>query len=84
MAKKKMEKGDTLVCVPCGAEYIVTDVGTAYAEAWCCGVPLKAKAAGKAPAKKAPVKKAPARKALAKKAPARKPAAGKAAPRKKR
>jgi len=69
MAKKKIAKGDTLVCVPCGAELIVTNVGTAYAEQWCCGVAMKAK---------------PARKAAAKKAPAKKPAARKAAPKKKR
>jgi len=77
MAKRKVAKGDTLVCVPCGAELIVSELGTAYSEQWCCGMPMKpappkkAAAAKKPAARKAAAGKKAGKKAPAKKAPAR-------------
>jgi hypothetical protein len=40
----KIKKGQKLVCVPCGREVVVSNLGVAKTTIWCCGTPMKPKA----------------------------------------
>jgi len=43
------------MCVPCGREVIISNLGVAETAVWCCGRPMKAKS--KTGAKKKAIKK---------------------------
>ncbi|MDD5556659.1 MAG: hypothetical protein PHN82_05340 [bacterium] len=49
---RKLRKGDSMVCVPCGREVVVSSAGVSGTTIWCCGVPMKGRAARKTRAPK--------------------------------
>jgi hypothetical protein len=55
----KLKKGQTMVCVPCAREVVVSSTGASSTTLWCCGRPMKEKS-------KTAVKKKPASKTSAK------------------
>ncbi|UCC94862.1 MAG: hypothetical protein JSW40_08630 [Candidatus Omnitrophota bacterium] len=36
----KLKEGEKLVCVPCGREVVITNVGISGTTTWCCGRPM--------------------------------------------
>jgi len=38
-----LKKGQTLVCVPCAREVVISDAGVSRTTLWCCGRPMKQK-----------------------------------------
>ena len=71
MAKAKLKKGQSLLCVPCGREVTISSSGISRTTLWCCGRPMaggKKKAAAKKKAVKKTVKKVTKKKPAAKKA----------------
>lgn len=39
----KLKKGQKLVCVPCGREVVVSNLGAASTTIWCCSKPMQKK-----------------------------------------
>lgn len=46
----RLKRGQKMVCIPCGREVVISDLGVSESAVWCCGRPMKAK--GKRAAKK--------------------------------
>ena len=42
-----LKKGQSLVCVPCGRQVIVSSAGIARTTLWCCGKPMAKKTAAR-------------------------------------
>ena len=56
----KMKKGQTMVCIPCAREVVISNAGASSTTLWCCGRPMKQKS--KAIAKKKTASKTTAKK----------------------
>lgn len=50
-----LKRGQKIVCVPCGREVVISNLGVSRTTLWCCGRPMKQKA--KATSKKKTSKK---------------------------
>jgi hypothetical protein len=60
MSMAKVKKGQTMVCIPCAREVVISDAGVSSTTLWCCGRPMKEKS--KAAAKKKTTSKTTAKK----------------------
>jgi len=60
----KLKKGQTLVCMPCAREVVVSDAGASSTTLWCCGRPMREKS--KAITKKKPASQTSTKKAAKK------------------
>ncbi len=56
----KVKRGQTMVCIPCAREVVISNAGASSTTLWCCGRPMKQKS--KATAKKKTASKTTAKK----------------------
>ncbi len=56
----KLKRGQTMVCIPCAREVVISNAGASSTTLWCCGRPMKQKS--KAIAKKKTASKTTAKK----------------------
>jgi topoisomerase IA-like protein len=56
----KLKKGQTMECIPCAREIVISNAGASSTTLWCCGRPMKEKS--KAVAKKKTTSKTAAKK----------------------
>ncbi len=39
----KLKRGQTMVCIPCAREVVISNAGASSTTLWCCGRPMKQK-----------------------------------------